>query len=114
MQNKLAPFAVTEAMVVAAESAYNTHQGSLEWMFHNRMRAALEAALDKVAHARYPELDSTMLTTLDTVVEHFETQGQRNVAQVLRLVRNRVALDAVQATISETGRPADTSSVRAP
>jgi hypothetical protein len=84
--------AVTDAMVRAAEKTYAESESSLGWFFgSSRMRSALESALAEVDHARSPELDAAMVKTLDTVARYFVDQGQGNVAEMLRLIRNRIS-----------------------
>lgn len=87
--------AVTDAMVEAAEKTYTEYEGSLAWFFGNRMRDALEAALAEVAHARSSGLDAAMVLTLDTVAQHFSKEGQTKVAEMLRLIRNRISTETL-------------------
>ena len=106
MQGKTVTLAVTNAMVAAAEQAYNTEfgSGSLEWLFTSRMRLALEAALQEVNDAQKPELDEAMLKTLDGVSAHFDTEGQLNVAKMLRLIRHRISAQALQSVPQASGQ----------
>jgi hypothetical protein len=95
---------VTETMVAAAESVYAASEGSLAWVFGNRMRAALEAALAEVPISKATELDQLMLMTLDTLSRHFSSAGQSSIADVLRHIQNRIATDVTTPSrLSEPG-----------